>query len=343
MPSSGQVESSVGSRERDPQTPPLLVIENVERLFTSRQFTRHGVEKTVIRAVDGVSLTLRSGETLGIVGESGCGKTTLGRVVLGLSRPTSGRILVDGTDIASLRGSARRNMRRRVQAVFQDPYGSLDPRMRVGPSISEVVGRHHPEWSGSRVQERTAELLEMVGLDRSKASAYPRELSGGQRQRVGIARAFAPDPDLIVADEPVSALDVSIQAQVVNVLVDLQSQTGVAYLLIAHGLALVKHVSDQIGVLYLGKLVEFGPSDVVLSRPAHHYTRALMAAAPEPVPGARKPLSVLSGEPGSAGNIPSGCRFRTRCKFAQDRCSVEEPRLEPVGSGHLAACFFPAS
>lgn len=193
------------------------------------------------------------------------------------------------------------------------------------------------------MQERTAELLEMVGLDRSKASAYPRELSGGQRQRVGIARAFAPDPDLIVADEPVSALDVSIQAQVVNVLVDLQSQTGVAYLLIAHGLALVKHVSDQIGVLYLGKLVEFGPSDVVLTRPVHHYTRALMAAAPEPEPGTRRTLSVLSGEPGSAGHIPSGCRFRTRCTFAQDRCAVEEPSLEPVGPGHLAACFYPAS
>jgi oligopeptide/dipeptide ABC transporter ATP-binding protein len=259
------------------------------------------------------------------------------------SAERGGRILVDGVDIASLRGSARRNMRRRVQAVFQDPYGSLDPRMRVGPSISEVVGRHHPEWSGSRVQERTAELLEMVGLDRAKASAYPRELSGGQRQRVGIARAFAPDPDLIVADEPVSALDVSIQAQVVNVLMDLQSQTGGAYLLIAHGLALVKHISDQVGVMYLGKLVEFGPSDVILSRPVHHYTRALMAAAPEPVPGTRRALSVLSGEPGSAGNIPSGCRFRTRCAFAQDRCAVEEPSLETVGPGHLAACFYPAS
>lgn len=322
---------------------PLLMVDQVERHFRTREVTRRGIKRGIVRAVDGVSFQMAAGTTLGVVGESGCGKTTLGRVVLGLLPPTSGRVLVDGVDIAKARGQQRREIRRRVQAVFQDPYSSLDPRMRVGAAIGEVISRHRPALSRAEVRARVIELLGMVGLDAARAEAYPRQLSGGQRQRVGIARAFATDPDLIVADEPASALDVSVQAQVMNLLVELQERNGVGYLLIAHGLSLVKHLSDRVAVLYLGKLVETGPTHVVLSNPGHHYTVALMAASPEPVPGARRRLSVLSGEPASALNIPSGCRFRTRCPRAQERCAEEEPPLAEVQSGHYLACFYPAT
>ena len=323
----------------------LLEMEEVQRYFSSKQITRHGIDRTTVRAVDGVSLGIDPGETLGIVGESGCGKSTLGRMALGLLRPTSGRVLFRGSDINALRRQQLRSFRPKVQAIFQDPYGSLDPRMKIGEAISELVARQHSDLSRSQVRERTLDLISMVGLDVAKADAYPRELSGGQRQRIGAAKAFATDPELIVADEPVSALDVSIQAQIVNLLVELQERSGVGYLLIAHGLAMVKHVSDRIGVLYLGKLVEIGPSDAVLSTPFHHYTAALMAAAPEAgaVAQTRRTLTVLQGEPASPRHVPSGCRFRTRCVAATEHCSTEEPPLQEISAGHSVACFFPRS
>jgi len=323
------------------QQTPVLEAEDVVRHFTSRTLTGRGIEKSVVRAVDGVSLSVGKGETLGIVGESGCGKTTLALIVLGLLRPSAGRVLIDGVDLAAVRGAQRRSLRPRVQAVFQDPYSSLDPRMRVGSAITEVVAHHHRSWDRARVRARTAELIEMVGLDGSKADAYPAQLSGGQRQRIGIAKAFATDPDLIVADEPVSALDVSVQAQIINLLMDLQAENGVSYLVIGHGLAAMEHICDRVGVLYLGKLVELGPARVVLSEPRHHYTAALADSAPALAADGRRQLSVLTGEPASARAVPSGCRFRTRCAAAQTRCAEQEPPLAELAPGHFAACFYP--
>jgi len=321
----------------------LLAVQDVARHFRSRQLTSHGFRSTLVRAVDGISLSVGSGETVGIVGESGCGKTTLGRVVLGLDSPTAGRVIVDGQDVATVRGKARRLLRRRVQAVFQDPYGSLDPRMKIGRAVSEVVACHNPEWNKPEVARRGEELLAMVGLDSAKTAAYPAELSGGQRQRVGIAKAFAAQPDLIVADEPVSALDVSAQAQVINLLVDLQAQTGVAYLIIGHGLAAMEHICDRIAVMYLGKIVEIGTSEAILSSPAHHYTAALIDSALDLAPGPRRTLSLLRGEPASARAVPSGCRFRTRCAAAQPRCAEQEPPLTATHAEHSVACFYPRS
>jgi oligopeptide/dipeptide ABC transporter ATP-binding protein len=323
------------------QQTPVLEAEDLVRHFSSRRLTGQGVEKSVVRAVDGVSLSIGKAETLGIVGESGCGKTTLARIVLGLLRPSAGRVLVDGVDLAAVRGGKQRSLRPRVQAVFQDPYSSLDPRMRVGRAISEVVAHHHRTWDKARVRARTAELIEMVGLDSSKADAYPGQLSGGQRQRIGIAKAFATDPDLVVADEPVSALDVSVQAQIINLLMDLQAENGVSYLVIGHGLAAMEHICDRIGVLYLGKLVELGPARVVLSHPRHYYTAALVDSAPALATTERRQLSVLTGEPASARAVPSGCRFRTRCAAAQPRCAEQEPPLAELDPGHFIACFFP--
>jgi oligopeptide/dipeptide ABC transporter ATP-binding protein len=320
---------------------PVLEARDVVRHFTSRRLTGRGIEKSVVRAVDGVSLTISKGETLGIVGESGCGKTTLARIVLGLLRPSAGRVLVDGVDPAAARGGQRRSLRPRVQAVFQDPYSSLDPRMRVGRAITEVVAHHHGDWDRARARARTAELIDMVGLDSSKADAYPAQLSGGQRQRIGIAKAFATDPELVVADEPVSALDVSVQAQVINLLMDLQQENGVSYLVIGHGLAALEHISDRVGVLYLGKLVELGPASAVLSAPRHHYSAALVDSAPGLDADGRPQLSVLAGEPASARAVPSGCRFRTRCPAAQAQCAEQEPPLAELGPGHFAACFYP--
>ena len=321
-----------------PPRAPVVEIQDLVRHFTSRRLTGRGIEKSVVRAVDGVSLSVGKGETFGIVGESGCGKTTLARIVLGLLSPSAGRVLVDGVDLAAVRGASLRSLRPRVQADYQDPYSSLDPRMRVGRAIGEVVAYHHRAWDRARIRARTTELIEMVGLDSSKADAYPGQLSGGQRQRIGIAKAFATDPELVVADEPVSALDVSVQAQVINLLMDLQAENGVSYLVIGHGLAAMEHICDRIGVLYLGKLVEVGPASVVLSAPRHHYTAALVESAPG---DGRRELSVLTGEPASARAVPSGCRFRTRCAAAQARCADDEPSLAELGPGHSAACFYP--
>jgi peptide/nickel transport system ATP-binding protein len=295
-----------------------------------------------VKAVSGVSFTIRTGETFGLVGESGCGKTTIGRLTVALERADSGRILFDGEDIRRLRGKALRERRRDLQLMFQDPYASLDPRMRVGTILSEP---YVVQGIGSRAErtEKVNALLDEVGLNPKAAELYPHEFSGGQRQRIGLARALALEPRLIVADEPVSALDVSIQAQILNLLKELQIRHELTYIVISHDLAVVKYVADTMGVMYLGKLVEIGPAQGVYEHTVHPYTRALIDAIPEPdVARARaKPKGHIRGELPSALNPPSGCRFRTRCPYAQDICAQEEPPLRPFGSGHLAACHFP--
>ena len=292
-----------------------------------------------VRAVDGVTFSIRRGETLGLVGESGCGKTTVGRCILRLIEPTGGRIRFEDRDLASLGREELRRMRRRMQIIFQDPYSSLNPRMKVGAIIGEPLEIHRV---GAKVErrERVAELLRVVGLDPGYADRYPHEFSGGQRQRIGIARALALQPAFIVADEPVSALDVSVQAQVVNLLQDLQEQFGLTYLFISHGLAVVKHISARVGVMYLGKLVELAPAEAIYEAPRHPYTQALLAAIPIPDPSrSREARARLGGDVPNPIAPPAGCRFHTRCPHAQPRCRTEEPAFREVAPGHFAACF----
>jgi oligopeptide/dipeptide ABC transporter ATP-binding protein len=295
-----------------------------------------------VKAVSDVSFSVRRGETFGLVGESGCGKTTIGRLVVSLEKPLSGSILFEGTDMTRLRSSALRVRRRDMQLMFQDPYASLDPRMRVGTILKEPLVVQNIGSSSER-DERTRSLMGEVGLSPKALELYPHEFSGGQRQRIGLARALALDPKLIVADEPVSALDVSIQAQILNLLKELQQRRHLTYIFISHDLAVVKYMADTIGVMYLGKLVEVGPALDIYERAAHPYTRALIDTIPEPDPQlARASRSRhITGELPSAMQPPSGCRFRTRCPFAQEVCAIEEPPLRPFGSRHLAACHFP--
>ena len=295
-----------------------------------------------LSAVADVSFGVRPGETFGLVGESGCGKTTIGRVIVGLDKPTSGVISFEGQDLAKASDRAYRRQRRKIQFMFQDSYASLDPRMRAGAILREPLVAQHIGSRGEQ-QRRVEEMLDHVGLPRAAADRYPHEFSGGQRQRLGFARALMLSPELIVADEPVSALDVSIQAQMLNLMNELQRRLGLTYLFISHDLAVVRYLSDNIGVMYLGKLVEIGPADKVYGTPAHPYTKGLIDSAPVADPAAEraKVHEGVTGELPSAISPPSGCRFRTRCPFAQDRCAEEEPLLRPFGPDHLAACHFP--
>ena len=297
--------------------------------------TRSGL----VRAVDGVSFSLARGETVALVGESGCGKSTTARLVLRLIEPTAGSVQFEGQDITSLPGAQLRRLRRRMQIVFQDPFASLNPRMTVGDTLDEPL-RIHGYGAGPKRRERVAELLSLVGLTPEHARRYPHEFAGGQRQRVGIARALALEPALVVCDEPVSALDVSVQAQVVNLLSDLQARLGLSYLFIAHDLAVVKHVATRVAVMYLGRIVETAARDELFARPLHPYTRALLSAIPRPDPAQKLARQVPGGDVPSPLNPPTGCHFHTRCPFVTERCRTEVPALRTVAPEHLSACHY---
>jgi len=338
---------SAPSTEQVPDTAPaddaILSVRDVKKHFPLQQ----GIvfKRTIghVKAVDGVSFDLRRGETLGIVGESGCGKSTLGRLLMGLERATSGSIKIEGQETTDLDPAGLRRMRRNIQVVLQDPYSSLDPRMTVGDIVEEPYEVHPDVVPKKQRRQAVKDLLDVVGLNPDHINRYPHQFSGGQRQRIGIARALALRPDIIVCDEPVSALDVSVQAQVINLFEKLQDEFGLSYVFIAHDLSVVRHISDRVGVMYLGKMVEIGNEQEIYETPTHPYTQALLSAVPVPDPSLRghREQIVLEGDVPSPANPPSGCRFRTRCWKAQDICAAEEPLLQiRTASDHPSACHF---
>ena len=315
---------------------PLLEVKNLVKHFPQKAgflSRRSGI----VRAVDGVSFTLDSGETLGLVGESGCGKTTTGRIVLSLLRPTSGEVIFQGRNVHFLKKEELRRLRKEMQIIFQDPYASLNPRMTVGQILGEALGIHH-NLRGKAAKERMRDLLEAVGMSAEHIPRFPHEFSGGQRQRIGVARALAVEPKLIICDEPVSALDVSVQAQVLNLMQDLKRQFQLTYLFIAHDLAVVRHISDRIAVMYVGKIVEMADKDRIYEGALHPYTRALLQAIPIPDPHLRREYQQLEGELPSPLNLPPGCRFNTRCDQVMEVCRKEEPPFLDLGESHFAAC-----
>ena len=319
------------------QAPELLQVKGLTKYFPikggllSREVDR-------VHAVDGVTFSIAAGETLGMVGESGCGKSTTGRCILRLIEPSAGEVRFNGQDVTAMNPQALREVRRDMQIIFQDPFASLNPRMSVEAIIGEALTIHKLTKSPSEYQARVVDLLETVGLNADHMRRFPHEFSGGQRQRIGIARALAVSPKLIVCDEPVSALDVSIQAQVINLLEDLQAKMGLTYLFIAHDLSVVEHISNRVAVMYLGRVVEIAPSRDLYTRPKHPYTEALLSAVPIPDPKAKKQRIVLTGDVPNPVNRPSGCHFHPRCPKATERCKVEEPVLKAVGTQHQAAC-----
>lgn len=315
----------------------MLRVENLVKHFPITQGVLFQRQVGAVQAVDGITFELQKGETLGLVGESGCGKSTTGRLIIGLEQPTSGRVLWEGRDISTLSRDEVNVFRRDVQMIFQDPYSSLNPRLKVGEIIAEPM-EVHKIGTGNGRAEKVRELLEVVGLDSSHVDRYPHEFSGGQRQRIGIARALSVNPKLIICDEPVSALDVSVQAQVINLLQDLQDEFGLTYLFIAHDLAVVKHMSDRVAVMYLGKIVELAHKTELYSDPQHPYTKALISAIPVPQPGMATERVILRGDTPSPIDPPQGCRFHTRCRYAEDICKSEPPKLVDIGKGHYCAC-----
>jgi len=332
-------EAATGGPADAAAAAPLLEVRDLVKHFPIRRGL-FGRAAGAVRAVDGVSFALAAGEVLGLVGESGCGKTTTGRALLRLIEPTSGSVRFAGREVLDLPRGELRALRRRMQIIFQDPYSSLNPRHTVGSIVGEPLAIHGLA-RGRAARERVAELLRLVGLAPEHARRYPHEFSGGQRQRIGIARALAVDPQLIVADEPVSALDVSIQAQVLNLLQDLRERLALTYLFIAHDLAVVEHISDRVAVMYLGRIVELAPSRILYAGARHPYTQALLSAVPEPRPGGRGARIVLAGDVPSPARPPAGCRFHPRCRLADgERCAREEPALREIAPGHWAACHY---
>ncbi len=315
----------------------LLDVQNLKKHFPVNKGIVFAHQVGAVKAVDGVSFQVHKGETLGLVGESGCGKSTTGRIILRLLEPTAGEVLFEGRSVPKLSPEEMRRLRREMQIIFQDPYASLNPRMTVGDIIGEPL-RIHGLAKGPGIQKRVSELLDVVGLNSQHAARYPHEFSGGQRQRIGVARALAVEPKLIICDEPVSALDVSIQAQVINLMEDLQSEFNLTYIFIAHDLSVVKHISDRVAVMYLGKIVELAEYDVLYKHPLHPYTEALLSAIPVPNPSFKRERIILEGDVPSPLNPPAGCRFHTRCPKAIDICRQQEPDFKDVSSGHWAAC-----
>ena len=312
---------------------PILQVKNLKKYFPMGK-------NQILKAVDDVSFEIQAGKTLGLVGESGCGKTTCGRTCTGLYAKTDGEVLFKGKDVHALRGKERKAFTKSVQTIFQDPYASLNPRMKVGSIIAEGLRIHHMMGSKSEREEKVQELLNLVGLQSEHANRYIHEFSGGQRQRIGIARALAIEPEFLVCDEPISALDVSIQAQIVNLLKKLQMEMGLTYLFVAHDLSMVRYISDQVAVMYLGKIVELTSSEELYTHPAHPYTQALLSAVPIPDPDveSKRARIVLDGDVPSPISPPQGCRFHSRCRFASEKCREVEPNMKKIGTGHYAAC-----